>query len=274
MDFPQSASGRSAAEVAREAATLAREITLPRYRDVGRGNAVEKTSKGRGNYVTETDLACERAVLALIRHEFPEHQVLSEEAAQDVDGWSSGWLWVVDPLDGTSNFSRGIPTFAFNIALCLDGEPVLGITLNPVTGDEFFATKGGGLWVNGSPARISAAPTLAESLLGMGLGYDYDRAKKMLDLLAGLWPNVQMVQNIGSAALGLAYAASGRFDVYLHHLLFPWDMAPGILFVREAGGLFLSRDGGPVTIYSEGVIAGAPGPVNELARLVAATPWR
>jgi len=274
MDFPQSASGRSVAEVAREAATLAREITLPRFRDLGRGNAVEKASKGRGNYVTETDLACEEAAVALIRSEYPDHRILSEETAETVDGWASGWLWVIDPLDGTSNFARGIPTFAFNLALCLDGEPVLGLTDQAVTGDEFFATKGGGLWVNGCRTGVSAVPTLAESLLGIGLGYDYDRAKKMLELLAGLWPGVQMIQNIGSAALGLAYAASGRFDVYLHHLLFPWDMAPGLLFVREAGGLFLTRDGGPVTIYSEGVIAGAPGPVNELARLVSAMPWR
>jgi fructose-1,6-bisphosphatase/inositol monophosphatase family enzyme len=273
IELPESASGRAATEVAREAAALAGDIILPRFRDNG-ARSPDKVAKGRGNFVTETDLACEEAVLVLLRREYPGHRILSEETAERVEGWDRGWLWVMDPLDGTSNFTRGIPTFAFNLALCLDGEPVLGITTNPATRDEFFAVKGGGLRVNGSPATVSTAPTLAESLLGMGLGYDYDRAKKMLELLTGLWPGVQMLQNIGSAALGLAYTASGRFDVYVHHLLFPWDMAAGILLVREGGGLFLDRDGGQVTPYSEGVIAGAPGPVTELAGLIAGTAWR
>lgn len=242
--------------------------------DAFRRRSGSKTSKGRGNYVTETDLAVERAALDTLRREYPGHAVLSEETPDAVEHWDRGWLWVVDPVDGTANFARGIPSFAFNLALCLDGEPVLGLTHQPVTGDEFFARKGGGLWVNGEPAEVSPVAALSESLVGIGLGYDYARAKLMLGLLADLWPGVQMVQNIGSAALGLAYAASGRFDLYVHHYLYPWDMAAGVVQVREAGGLCLDRAGNPATLYSEGLVAGAPGPVRDFLAATRDRPWR
>ncbi|HEY8766806.1 MAG TPA: inositol monophosphatase [Dehalococcoidia bacterium] len=274
MELPVSKSGRSAAEVAREAAQRASVIIFERFRALESGMPIEKTVKGRGNYVTDTDLAAEEAALQLLRAEYPEFGVLSEETADTVGNWERGWLWVVDPLDGTSNFARGIPTFAFNIALCHDGQPVLGLTHQPVTGAEFFAAKGDGLFVNGERATVSPVTELSECLMGIGLGYEYGRAKMMLELLTELWPGVMTIQNIGTAALGLAYAASGRFDVYVHSFLYPWDMAAGIVQVREGGGLVLDRQGGPITIYSEGIIAGAPGPVQEFAELTKGKAWR
>ncbi len=204
----------------------------------------------------------------------PITECFPRRSATSLDNWDKGWLWVIDPLDGTGNFARGIPTFAFNIALYHDGEPVLGLTHQPVTGDEFFAVKGGGLFANGGAARVSRAPALSEALMGIGLGYDYDRAGKLLALLSDLWPGIQMVQNIGSAALGLAYAASGRFDLYVHQYVLPWDIAPGILFVREAGGEIIGREGEPVTLLNEGLIAGAPGPVRDFLRASAGRAWR
>jgi len=274
VGLPLSASGLPAAEIAREAGRLAREIILPRYRDPARGVPIERVTKGAGNYVTETDLMCEEAVLGLLRREFPGHKLLAEETAGAVEEWDTGWLWVIDPLDGTGNFARGMPTFAFNIALCWNGRPVLGLTNHIVTGDEFIACEGGGLLVNGARATVSPDATLSESLTGFGLGYDCERAGSMLRMLAGLWPAMQMLQNIGSAALGLAYGASGRFELYVHHYLFPWDIAAGIIQVREAGGLILDRDGGPISLYSEGLVAGAPGPVREFLRMAGAYPWR
>lgn len=247
---------------------------LERFRALEAGLAIERTAKSRGNYVTETDLACEGAALQVLSAEYPGMPVLSEETAAHVDDWWEGWLWVIDPIDGTGNFARGIPTFAFNIALCHDGEPVLGLTYQPVTATEFCAVKGRGLSVNGVPARVSDVGTMADALTGFGMGYEYDRAKLMITLLAEIWPGVQMVQNIGSAALGLAYAASGRFDLYVHSSLYPWDMAAGIIQVREGGGLVLDRHGKPVTIYSEGLIAGAPGPVREFAEATKERRWR
>jgi myo-inositol-1(or 4)-monophosphatase len=272
--LPISAGGRTAVEIARSAAAAAAEVALARFQRLTRGDPVEKVAKGRGNYVTESDLACEEAALGVLRSAYPEHRILSEETSAEVDGWDSGWVWVIDPIDGTSNFARGIPTFAFNIALCHDGEPVLGLTHQPVTGDEFLATSGGGLFVNGERTRVSPVTSLVNSLMGFGLGYEYDRAKLMLELLADIWPAVQTVQNIGSAALGLAYAASGRFDIYAHSFLYPWDMAAGICQVKEAGGLALARDGSEATIYSEGVIAGAVGPAQEFLALTRDRRWR
>ncbi len=272
--LPTSTTGKTAAEVARAAAGAAVEIIADRFRKLDAGNPIERVVKGRGNYVTETDLAAEEAALSVIRAEFPDHRVLSEETSARVKDWDRGWLWVVDPVDGTGNFARGIPTFAFNIALCQDGDPVLGLTSQPVTGEEFFAERGEGLVVNGVPARVSTAASLPDALMGIGLGYDYDRAKKALRLLSDLWPGVLTIQNIGSAALGLAYAASGRFDVYVHQYLFPWDMAAGVVQVREGGGVIIDREGGPVSIYSEGVIAGAPGPAQEFLRFSLGREWK
>ncbi len=274
MELPASRSGRSAAEVAREAAQRASAIMIERFRALERGTPVDKVTKGRGNYVTETDLAAERAALELLREEYPEFAVLAEESAAKVEDWQRGWLWVLDPLDGTGNFARGIPTFAFNLALCHDGEPVLGLTHQPMTGAEFFAQKDEGLFVNGERAAVSPVTQLSECLLGIGLGYEYGRAQMLLELLTDLWPGVITIQNIGSAALGLAYAASGRFDAYVHSFLYPWDMAAGIIQVREGGGLVLDRQGEPVSIYSEGLIAGPPGPVREFAEKTRGLAWR
>jgi len=260
-ELPQSAGDKTAEEVTRACADEAVRIIMDRY-----GRSEEVLAKGRGNFLTETDLAVHNAVLDILRVEYPDHRVLSEEGSKDATDRQSGWLWVVDPIDGTHNYSQGVPHFCFTIALCFDGEPVLGLTRAPVTGEEFFARKGGGLLVNREPASVSASPSLAESVLGVDLGYDDERAAKLISLLAGVWPGVQAVRVMGSAALGFAYAACGRFDIYVHHFLYPWDSAAGILIVREGGGLALDRDGGPATIRSDAIIAGSPGAVQDFLR--------
>ncbi len=265
-EIPISASGKTAAAVAHLCALEAARIIMDAF-----GWRQEVRVKGRGNFLTETDLAAERAVLAVLREEYPEHELLAEETAGEPRG--EGWMWVVDPLDGTHNFSRGIPYFAFNIALCHRREPLLGLTYAPATGDEFFAQKGEGLTVNGQPAHASAAERLGDCVLGVDLGYEDARAARMLELLAEVWP-VQGVRVMGSAALGLAYAACGRYDLFMHYFLYPWDVAAGIVLVGEGGGAVLDRDGGPASIDSEGVVAGAPKAVEELLSLAKRRPWR
>lgn len=272
-DLPQATSGRAAEQVARLCAKEASRIIMDGFPGRAGGTRQETRSKGRGNFVTETDLAVETAVLDLLRAEYPEHAILSEETAQEVDA-NEGWAWVVDPIDGTHNYSQGIPHFCFTIALCRDGEPVLGLTVSPATGDEFFATKDGGLLVNGEPASVSDTRSLAASVLGVDLGYDDERAAKLIEVIRGLWPSVQAIRILGSAALGLAYAACGRFDVYVHPRLYPWDAAAGILFVQEGGGVIVNRDGGRMTLYDEGVIAGAPGAVQNMLRIAREKAWR
>jgi len=282
-ELPLSRSGKSAADVARLCAQEASRVIMAAF-----GQGSEVRVKGRGNFVTETDLAAEHAVIELLRLEYPDHAVLSEESGHETgdtrheDAVSrvtspvcrdEGWMWVVDPLDGTHNFTRGIPYFAFNISLCHRREPLLGLTYAPATGEEFFAEQGAGLTVNGRPARASAAELLGDCVVGVDLGYEDRRAARMLELVAEVWP-VQSVRVMGSAALGLAYAACGRYDLFLHHFLYPWDIAAGIVLVREGGGAVLDRDGGAVSIDSEGVVAGAPGAVKEMLSLVRGRPWR
>src|SRR3990172_835823 len=148
--LPLSKSGRTAAEVARACAREAGRIVMATF-----GKTHDVLVKGRGNFLTQTDLVAEQAILALLREESPGHAVLAEETARQAP--REGWLWVIDPLDGTHNFSRGVPYFATNIALCHDGEPLLGLTYAPATGEEFFAQRGAGLTVNGQRARGSTA---------------------------------------------------------------------------------------------------------------------
>jgi fructose-1,6-bisphosphatase/inositol monophosphatase family enzyme len=238
----------------------------------GLGKAQDVRAKGRGNIVTAADLASERAIQEILAVEYPDHSVLSEETAATAR--SEGWTWVVDPLDGTRNYLSGIPMFCINIALCHNAEPLLGLTFEPVRGEEFFALSGAGAFLNERPIRASTKESVMASVLAIDMGYDDARAGRALSLVRELWPGMQSLRVIGSAALGLAYAACGRFDLFVHHMLYPWDVAAGMLLVREAGGAITDRDGGPVGIRSEGVIAGAPGAHADFLRLAAGRVWR
>jgi len=266
-DLPLSRSGRTAPEVARRCAQEGARIVME-----GLGKAQDVRAKGRGNIVTAADLASERAIQEILAVEYPDHSVLSEETAATAR--SEGWTWVVDPLDGTRNYLSGIPMFCINIALCHNGEPLLGMTFEPVRGEEFFALSGAGAFLNERPIRASTKESVMASVLAIDMGYDDARAGRALSLVRELWPGMQSLRVIGSAALGLAYAACGRFDLFVHHMLYPWDVAAGMLLVREAGGAITDRDGGPVGIRSEGVIAGAPGAHADFLRLAAGREWR
>ncbi len=249
--IPAGRSGTSALDVARRCAEDAGRRALDGFR-----KPHNITVKGRGDLLTETDLAVERLVHEAIAEEFPDHGMLSEETASGAA--SDGWVWVVDPIDGTRNFVSGIPFFCVNIALCHDGEPVVAVTHDPNHAETYYAERGCGTFVNGEPARLRDVETVADSVLGLDLGYDDERARAMLHLAHQLFPGVQSLRVPGSAALGLAYAACGRYDIFLHHYLYPWDIAAGILLVREAGGAITTHSGGPVDIRSRTVVAGAP----------------
>ncbi|KPK46262.1 MAG: hypothetical protein AMJ77_06240 [Dehalococcoidia bacterium SM23_28_2] len=236
------------------------------------GGPQDVAVKGRGNVVTAADLASERAICDILAAEYPEHSILSEETAASAEG--EEWMWVVDPLDGTHNYAHGIPFFCINIALCYREEPLLALTYEPIRGEEFRAQKGEGAFLNGERMAASRRESVQASLVAVGLGYDDQRAGHILDLLRDLWPGMQSARIMGSAALGLAYAACGRLDLFVHHVLFPWDIAAGILLVREAGGAITDRDGGPMSIRSEGTVAGAPGAHADFLRLAAGRAWR
>ena len=247
--LPATVSGRSALDVARVCAKEAGALVLRSFR-----KPQDVSVKGRGNLLTETDLAVERQIHETLRREFPDHGILSEETASETD--TAGWVWVVDPIDGTRNFVSGIPYFSVNIALCHDAEPVVAVTYDPNHDETFSAERNRGFWIDGRAARASDQPGLASSVVSIDLGYDEERGRSLLRLAHGLLPGVQAVRVSGSAALGLAYAACGRYDLFVHRFLYPWDVAAGILLVREAGGTITNDRGEPIAIDSQSAIAG------------------
>ncbi len=217
--------------------------------------------------MTQYDVAVEREVSSLLRQAFPGHRLLGEETADSTP--AEGYVWVIDPIDGTKNFASGIPFFCFNLALTLDAEPVLGLTLDPIRDELFYAEKGGGLTVNGRPTAASSKNTVQESVLALDLGYDDAAGKQQLAFAHHLYPGLQSLRIPGCAALGLAYAASGRYDCFCHPYLFPWDSAAGLLLVAEGGGVVTTRDGAPAGIFDRAVVAGGAGAQADFLRL-----WR
>ena len=237
----------------------------------GYGRASLAGVKGRGNVVTETDFEAERIVLATLREHFPGHAVLSEESQASTR--SDDWMWVVDPLDGTKNFSQAIPHFAFNLALCFAGRPVLAVTSHPLLRDVFLAVESGGRALSGEPCAVSGAAALAGSVVAIDMGYDAQRGRYQLELARHLWPGMQSLRITGSAALGFAYVACGRWDFYAHSDLQPWDIAAGLLLVREAGGLVRDRDGKEATIYSREAVVANRNVYADFERRAGGLPW-
>ena len=266
-ELPVSAAGASALEVAEACAQEAARL----MRD-GFGRTSVSATKGRGNVLTAVDLAVEAATMKRLGAEFPAHLVLGEETAASTT--SDSWMWVVDPIDGTKNFSRAIPHFCFSISLCFANEPLVALTMNPITGETFAAVAGGGCRLNGTPVTVSAASSVQESVVAIDLGYDDQRAAFSLDLARFLWPGMQGLRVPGSAALEFAFLAAGRWDLFVHSDLQPWDVAAGLLLVREAGGVVTERDGAPATIRSRAIVAGAPAVHRDFLRLAGDRPWR
>jgi fructose-1,6-bisphosphatase/inositol monophosphatase family enzyme len=246
---PTSTSGQPAIDVARGIAARGGAFARERFRQ-----PQDITVKGRGNLVTETDLALEALISDELRREFPDHAILSEETASDTS--TDGWCWIIDPLDGTRNFVSGVPFWCLNLALCLDGQPVLGVTHDPNHDEMFWAERGAGAWINDQQAGASSARSLREAVIGVDLGYDDRRGQDLLAMARGLLPRVQALRVHGSAALGLAYGACGRYDIFIHHFLYPWDLAAGIILAHEAGGTITDAVGDVITLDSPSAVSG------------------
>lgn len=232
---------------------LAREggaLALERFR-----GAHAISTKSRGNVVTETDVEVELRLKSILAAEFPEHKILSEETAASTDA-SSGWTWVIDPIDGTKNYSQGVPFWCVNVALCHDADPVIGITFDAVHDEAFWAVAGEGAWLREQRLQASSVADVDSAVVGIDLGYDDIAGARQIELMGRIFPNVQTIRILGSAALAFAYASCGRLDLFTHMNVSPWDIAAGILLVREAGGAASDRNGGPIAITSRGFAAG------------------
>ena len=264
---PVSASGRSAIDVALEASGLAGSILTSRF-----GSPGTVTPKGRGNVVTAMDVAAEQAVADVLRREYPTIPVLGEESGRQID-IGQGWVWIVDPIDGTRNFASSVPHFSTVIALAHDGDVCVGVTHDPVRAETFYAVRGQGAFLNGRRIHVVPDEHLADGILGLDLSYSDRGAADQLRLVLDLWPGMQTVRILGSAALGLAYVAAGRFHVFFHHKLEAWDQAAGLLLVAEAGGLVSDRHGQPASLASDGTIAASPSLHAEFIHLIANSAW-
>lgn len=211
--------------------------------------------KGPGNIVTEVDLLSEKTMSELLVREYPDFGLIREESAALAS--SSGYSWIIDPLDGTNNYTFGLPFFAITVALVKEEDILLGLTYAPMQRELFHAQKGQGAFLNDSPMSVSQRERMEHSLIGFDMGYNRERGFRYLELASRLWPGVHSLRLMGSAALGLAYVAAGRMDIYYHRSLYPWDIASGILLVREAGGI-ITDWGQPVSFHSSGAVAGSP----------------
>ena len=209
--------------------------------------------KGRGDIVTATDLAVETRIHQIIEAAYPGHSILSEETRSETT--TQGWVWVVDPVDGTTNFFQGIPFFCVNIALCLDGEPVLGLTYDPLQREEFLAVEGRGMRLNGKPVQATDA-SFADGTVVFDFGAEAD-ARPVLEAFHRFAWDVLHARVLGSAALTLAYAACGRIDLFVFGGGRPWDLAAGIVLVREAGGEVSDLLGGEAHMDKKGIVAGS-----------------
>ncbi len=249
---------------AAEAAAYAGARVLKEY--FGRAD-LEIERKGRNDFVTAADRDSEAAIVNEILRRFPRHRILAEEGG--VLAGTAEHEWVIDPLDGTTNFTRGLPNFCISIACRCDGELLVGLVLDPIRDDLFTAMAGGGAWRNGVPMQVSEQAGLDGAFLATGFPF---RAHAALDgylqTFREVFLQVRAIRRCGAAALDLAYTAAGVYDGFFEFCLSAWDVAAGVLLIREAGGRVTDLDG--VEGFPEGgnIVAGAPQVQRELLAIV------
>jgi len=210
--------------------------------------------KGVADIVTTADTASERFIVDHVRKLIPDAGVLAEEEGGSIR--SEGLTWIIDPLDGTTNFAHGFPWFCVSIALVEGISPQIGVIYHPVIRELYVAVRGAGVVCNGNPARVSGIQSLNHGLLTTGFYYHKgEELRRQIDVFERVHQAVQTVRRPGSAALDLAYVAGGYFDAFWEKGLAPWDIAAGILMVEEAGGAVTDYGGDPATIVSKEIAA-------------------
>lgn len=210
--------------------------------------------KSRANLVTEADTASQQAIHDFLRKRFPQHGFLGEEGLE-IHAAQSPYRWVIDPLDGTTNYVHGFPYYAVSIALQENGRLIAGAVFNPVTDEMFLAQDGAGAWLNRQPLRCSDVPQLAEALVIASLPVATQPQDPSVQRFLRVLGKAQTVQRTGSAALNLAYVAAGRIDGFWSTSLKPWDMAAGVLIVQEAGGRVTQTGGHPFDLNVPDLLA-------------------
>ena len=212
--------------------------------------------KGEIDLVTEADPAAEKIILEILGKEHPEVEILAEESRSVYNAIPKETVWIVDPLDGTTNFAHGFPWFAVSIAYTKKGKSLAGVIYAPMLDELFCACHGHGAWLNGRKMKVSATEKLTRSLLATGFPYDVrQRPEKVMAALEKVLTRSQGVRRAGAAALDLAYVACGRLEGFWEIKLKPWDTAAGILLVEEAGGMVTDFQGGPYSPFIPEIIS-------------------
>jgi len=232
-----------ALEAAKKAGKIQREhLLLPK----------EVFFKGAIDLVTDVDRTCEKAIIKTIRLGFPEHGVLSEESPALVS--ESPFLWIIDPLDGTTNYTHGYPCFCVSIALQKNGQTILGVVFDPIAGNLYHALRGEGAFKNNIPIEVSKTSQVARALLCTGFPYDVGSSERNnLREFNVIIKTAQGIRRDGSAALDLCRVAEGSFDGFWEIKLNPWDVAAGVCIVEEAGGMATSLRGTPFDPFSDSI---------------------
>lgn len=221
---------------------------------VGKVRNVEQKKGEERNLVSEIDRGAEERIISIIKRRYPSHAILAEESGGSEA--PAEYRWIIDPLDGTTNFLHGLPIFCTSIGVEHKGEVVAGVVYDPCRDEMFTAEKGAGAFLNGKRLKVSTHSRLIESLLVTGFPYNIaENPEAAVERFVAFLMAAQGVRRLGSAALDLSYVAAGRLDGFWEVALNPWDMAAGALFVREAGGMTTDMHGAPLNIYQKGVVA-------------------
>ncbi len=239
--------------------------TALRY--INRVGDIEVRSKARNEFVTQVDQAAEAAIIDSIRERYPHHAIIAEESGNHP---GDEFVWIIDPLDGTTNYIHGFPVFSVSIALKVRDQLEVGVVYDPCRQELFTVTRGGGAQLDGRRIRVSAWPGLEGSLIGTGFPYrsNTEWLPKYMPMLQAVMENTAGVRRPGSAALDLCYVAAGRLDGFWEFGLSPWDIAAGVLMIREAGGRVASLTPGKDVLETGNVIAGSPRVYDALHRLL------
>ncbi len=210
--------------------------------------------KGEFNPVTEVDRLCEQAIVKMVSDAFPNHDILTEESP--FEGKGSAWKWIIDPLDGTTNYFHGFPCFCVSIGLEVEGEVSIGVVYVPTLHELFHAERGKGAFLNNKRIAVSRVDRLDRSLVCTGFPYDvHEHADFYLHYFRQFLTKSFAIRRPGSAAIDLSYLAAGRFDAFWEFKLHPWDVAAASLIITEAGGKLTDFQGQPYSIYSKEILA-------------------
>jgi len=224
--------------------------------------------KGHNDYVSDADTAAEKAVIDCILKHYPDHAILAEESGQQGE---SDTVWIIDPLDGTTNYLHGFPVFAVSIGVQIKGRMEHGVVYDPMRQELFTASRGQGAQVDGHRIRVSGQRQLERALIGTGFPYRRvdDELGPYMDMLAKVLKNTSGVRRPGAAALDLAYVAAGRLDAFWETGLKSWDLAAGSLIIREAGGMVSGLDGSENYLDTGHILTGTPKIYRDVAKLCA-----